>query len=264
MRAVFTAFATELVSCAVVRIVSHVSCNDAIRSAPTAGTYSEYNITAKSFDSDACAASTLSETNRYSSSVCDESQYDDDYYNYGYYSDGKMHSTAFGQSLDRITKDRLRHEKQKQHSRSVVRSSTTAIAGIAGASSSLTRYSKYCMNQAPQGTDGFIYYQYFTSTDCGGSISMVEGYYADYCAPEDSGMFYKYSFNQSDCSDLLLLSYSDDDCLLLTNITNVFTTYQQSQCQNIVDPSYPAMTSFQAVCSAGSVIPIPMDSYVEG
>jgi hypothetical protein len=176
-----------------------------------------------------------------------------------------MHSTAFGQSLDRITKDRLRHEKQKQHSRSVVPiSSAIATAGIAGASSSSHRYSKYCMNQAPQGTDGFIYYQYFTSTDCGGSISVVEGYYADYCAPDHSGMFYKYSFSQSDCSDLLLLSYSDDDCLLLTNTTKVITTYQQSQCQNIDDPSYSAATSFQAVCSAGSVIPIPMDSYVEG
>lgn len=125
--------------------------------------------------------------------------------------------------------------------------------------------SLYCVNEAQQGTDGFIYYQYFTSTNCGGSISVVDGYYADYCAPDDSGMFYKYSFSQSDCSDLLLLSYSDGDCLLLTNTTKVITMYQQSQCQNIDDPSYPAATSFQAVCSAGSVrIPVPMDSYVEG
>jgi len=132
--------------------VSHVSCYDAIQSPLTAGTYSEYNITAKSFESDVCAASTLSETNRYSSSVCDESRRDDDYllpFNSG---SGMMHSTAFGQSLDRITKDRLRHEKQKQHSRSVVPiSSATATAGIAGASSSSHRYSDYCLiaNRAP-------------------------------------------------------------------------------------------------------------------
>ena len=164
MRVVFTALATEQVSCAaestirhthlMPHISSHASCYDATRSPPSAGTYSEYNITAKSFDSDVCAASTLSGTRSYSSKVCDESEYDDDYYNYGYYSDGMMHSTAFGQLLDRITKDRLRHEKQKQHSRSVLRSSTTATAGIAGASSSLTRYSNYCLlaNRAPSST----------------------------------------------------------------------------------------------------------------
>ena len=154
MRVVFTALATEQVSDAVESNSSHVSCNDAIRSPPSAGTYSEYNITAKSFDSDVCAASTLSETNRYSSSVCDESRRDDDYllpFNSG---SGMMYSTAFGQLLDRITKDRLRHEKQKQHSSSVLRSSTTATAGIAGASSSLTRYSNYCLlaNRAPSST----------------------------------------------------------------------------------------------------------------
>ena len=130
------------------------SCIDATtRSPPTAGTYSEYNITVKSFDSDACAASTLNDTDRYNSKVCDDSQ-GDDYYNNGYYYyNGGRHSTAFDQSLARITKDRLRHEK-KQHRRSVIPPSSAAVAaaaGIAGASSSSTRYSDYCLvaNRAP-------------------------------------------------------------------------------------------------------------------
>ncbi len=144
MREVNTYLATEQVSGAVVSISYHVSCNDATRYPLTAGTYSEYNITGKIFDSDACAASTLSETARFSSKVCDESQYDDD----GYYNDGMMHSTAFGQ-LDRTRfKDRLRHEKQ--HSRRL-HSGHDDDEHTATPSSSSTRYSDYCLmaNRAP-------------------------------------------------------------------------------------------------------------------
>ena len=72
-----TYLATEQVSSAVVSISSHVSCNVATRS-PTTGTYSEYNITGKSFDSDTCASTSLNTTIQ--SKVCDESQNDDYYY----------------------------------------------------------------------------------------------------------------------------------------------------------------------------------------
>ncbi len=184
---------------------------------------------------------------------CDLTSTDDDYY---YYSDDGQQTSSSSSSFQQF--------KLSMGDFSSIGARLLA-GGLQGYGEHRSEYtSLYCVNEAQQGTDGFIYYQYFTSTDCGGSISVVEGYYADYCAPDDSGLFYKYSFSQSDCSDLLLLSYSDGDCLLLTNTTKVITTYQQSQCQNIDDPSYPAATSFQAVCSAGSVIPIPMDSYVEG
>ena len=48
----------------------------------TTGTYSEYDITMKGFGSDVCAASTLKRTKSYSSKVCDESDYVDDYLYY--------------------------------------------------------------------------------------------------------------------------------------------------------------------------------------
>jgi hypothetical protein len=60
---------------------SYVSCNDAIQSPPSAGTYSEYDITAKSFDSDVCAATSFDATFQRHKKVCDdEYPYDDDYY----------------------------------------------------------------------------------------------------------------------------------------------------------------------------------------
>jgi len=134
--------------------------------------------------------------------------------------------------------------------------------GLQGNSKHLSEYtSLYCVKEVRQGSDGFVYYQYFPSTDCGGSISVVDGYYADFCSPDDSGLFYKYSFSKSDCSDLVLLSYSDSECLLLTNTTKM---HLKSTCQNIDDPSYSAASSFQLVCSSGSAgIPVPMDSVIE-
>ena len=187
---------------------------------------------------------------------CDLTSTDDDYYYY-YSDDGQQASSSSSSSYQQF--------KLSMGDFSSMGARLLA-GGLQGYGEHRSEYtSLYCVNEAQQGTDGFIYYQYFTSTNCGGFISVVDGHYADYCAPDDSGMFYKYSFSQSDCSDLLLLSYSDGDCLLLTNTTKVITTYQQSQCQNIDDPSYSAATSFQAVCSAGSVgIPIPMDSIIEG
>jgi len=44
------------------------------------GTYSEYDITTKSFDSDACASTSLNATFQRKSNVCDEFQHDDDDY----------------------------------------------------------------------------------------------------------------------------------------------------------------------------------------
>ena len=44
-------------------------------------------------------------------------------------------------------------------------------------------------------TDGYVYLQYYTSDNCGGSKSFVEGYYADYCY-QISTTFRKYKFTQ--------------------------------------------------------------------
>jgi tetrahydromethanopterin S-methyltransferase subunit F len=96
MLLVITALAMEQVSfCAVESNSYHVSCNDVTRSPPTTGTYSEYDITIKAFGSDVCTASTLKRTKSYSSKVCDESDYVDDYYYYAddyYYSNSTRYS----------------------------------------------------------------------------------------------------------------------------------------------------------------------------
>ena len=81
MRVVITSHATEQVSSAVESNSSHVSCYDATRSPPSAGTYSEYNITTTSFVSDVCDSTSLYATFQRNKKVCDdEYPYDDDYY----------------------------------------------------------------------------------------------------------------------------------------------------------------------------------------
>ena len=102
----------------VVSISYHVSCNDATRSPPSAGTYDAYNITFDLYDSDICAASTLNSTFEEKRMVCYESQ-------------------------------QLLHSR-RLHSRSVVPISS-ATATSAGVSSSSHHYSDYCLmaNRAP-------------------------------------------------------------------------------------------------------------------
>ena len=44
-------------------------------------------------------------------------------------------------------------------------------------------------------TEGYVYIQYYTSDNCDGSKSYVEGYYADYCY-QNSTSFRKYKFSK--------------------------------------------------------------------
>ena len=44
-------------------------------------------------------------------------------------------------------------------------------------------------------TVGFVNFQYYTSIDCGGSKSYVEGYYADYCY-KTTNHYRKYQFSK--------------------------------------------------------------------
>ncbi len=64
-----------------------------------------------------------------------------------------------------------------------------------------------------------------------------------------------------DCSDLVYLMYRDSSCssfIRSIDMTNFIS------CNNNQD-SYPAYSSSQYFCSAGSNdIPVPMNSYIEG
>ena len=64
-----------------------------------------------------------------------------------------------------------------------------------------------------------------------------------------------------DCSDLVQLLYDDSSC---SSFITSFAMTNLTSCTNNED-SYPAMSSSQYFCSAGSNnIPVPMDSYIEG
>jgi hypothetical protein len=47
----------------------------------------------------------------------------------------------------------------------------------------------------PVGTDGYVYQQFYSASDCGGSKSFVLGYFANYCY--STGSYYrKYNFTK--------------------------------------------------------------------
>jgi len=105
-----------------------------------------------------------------------------------------------------------------------------------------------------------VYIQSYTASDCGGSKSFVEGYFANYCI--HTGSYYsKYMFTKDDCSDLVQLVYDDYSC---SSFITSFAMANYTSCTNYEDSS-PAFSSYKYFCSAGSNnIPVPMDSYIYG
>jgi hypothetical protein len=48
----------------------------------------------------------------------------------------------------------------------------------------------------PVGTDGYVYVQFYTAYDCGGSKSAVSGFLANYCNDIGDGVYIKYMFTK--------------------------------------------------------------------
>ncbi len=58
-----------------------------------------------------------------------------------------------------------------------------------------SRYSsKSCVEGPPQGTNGYVFTQFYDDKDCKGTKTYANGYYANFCYSVGSG-FYKYSFS---------------------------------------------------------------------
>ncbi len=48
----------------------------------------------------------------------------------------------------------------------------------------------------PVGTDGYVYLQFYTAYDCGGSKSAVSGFLANYCNDIGDDYYIKYMFTK--------------------------------------------------------------------
>ena len=116
-----------------------------------------------------------------------------------------------------------------------------------------------CVTAAPQGTDGYVYTQYYTENGCSGNRSAADGYYGDYCYQEGGDVYYKYYFSKSDCSDLVKRVYSDSLCL---NYTSESSMSSFVECTD-VEGGYPAASSYKGFCSLGETIPAQMAGYIK-
>ena len=171
--------------------VSHVSCYDAIQSPPTAGTYSEYNITATSFDSDVCSATSLNATFERKKKLCDdEYPYDDDY-------NAAMASNSTRYSNYCLMTNRAPSSTPTADPTTIA---PTISPSTISPSANPSTLAPSCAPTAspstvPVGTDGYVYIQSYTASDCGGSKSFVSGSLANYCYNTGSS-YRKYMFTK--------------------------------------------------------------------
>lgn len=74
-------------------------------------------------------------------------------------------------------------------------SSTYSCLEVTDTDTDQSRYSsKSCVEGPPQGTNGYVFTQFYDDKDCKGTKTYANGYYADFCYSVGSG-FYKYSFS---------------------------------------------------------------------
>ena len=54
-----------------------------------------------------------------------------------------------------------------------------------------------CQQTAPQGTDGYLYEQFYSQVGCMGNKTYARGTYADYCQyDEEEDQYFKFYFTQ--------------------------------------------------------------------
>jgi hypothetical protein len=114
-------------------------------------------------------------------------------------------------------------------------------------------------DEVPQGTDGYVYYQYFSGSQCTGESVSVVGFYGDYCFASATGTYYKYYFEADDCSGLVYRTYADAACSQYLYDTDIYDSF--TDCSPFLsNRGSIALKSQTGKCKLGGSIPMPMDS----